>query len=409
MKVSIRPAFGRELLAFLLPSAAILSQWFSVAGINISWLLYILLFLLVFLRHRMLFSNGGLLVFVAAVVGLPPLTYVFGIAPSFSVGLYFSQITGMVVMLFICLMDDVEDKAFMRGVLFSCILFTAWGIYEVLTGHYVLFSNDAFFRYNWVGMHYPGVAFANTNDLVQYLVLLYPISGYLLLKRAKWLFASLAVAVVFVAFQAGSKLGMIAVVVTLMFAYAIGMITSGKKERNIRMFLLGVGILLALLTFDAFTGVVSAVVDNFFVIDTSADYYTGRDDIYTPLLGFALTHPMGGFGSAYVATEMAPHNLLLYVLCDYGWIPCGVVVVVVFKMAWFVLKKARESEGDAFWCLMLAALCLFVLTSSISSCNEQRKAVWIFLGICVRNVYLAPYGGGEGLRSKWLRLGWGRG
>lgn len=406
MKESKRPITMRAIFAFILPTTTILSQWFSVAGINISWLLYILLFLLVFLRYRMLFQHPGLLAAMGAVAVIPLLTFVFGLADAFPVTLYFSLLTGVVVLLHICMMRQGEYTAFLWGTVFSCVLFTAWGVYEVFTGNYLLFSNEALFKLNWVGLHYPGVAFANTNDLVQYLVLLFPVAGFVLLRHNKWVFLLMAVSVVFVIFQAGTKLGMIALVMILLLSFVVSMLSSGKASKTARLLLIGLLVLMGLWIYDLFTGTISSIVDNFLVVDTEADYFTGREDIYVPLLGFAATHPFGGFGSAYSVTETNPHNMFLYFLCDYGWLPTLVAVVIVVKMALFALRKAREQKGAAFWCLLFASLCLFIITSSISSCNEQRKAVWMFLAICLRNVYIEPQGGGEPLRAKWVKLTW---
>lgn len=398
----------QEIFAFILPSFIILSQWISVAGINLSWCLYVLLFGIIFLRYKMLFKHAGILTVAGAIAFFPILTYVFGIAPSYNVSLYFSIMTGLVVFLLIFIMSNNEYDAFMWGVVFSCVLFALWGIYEVFTGHYILFSNEALFRANWVGLHYPGVAFANTNDLVQYLVLLYPISAYLLLKKNKVIFGFLTIAVVFVTFQADSRLGMIAICAILCIAFVISMFTSGRTVKIGKMLLLGLFIVIALWIYDVRTGVVSSIFENFLVVDTNADYYTGRGDIYKPLIQFAFYHPFGGFGSAYLATENVPHNLMLYILCDYGWIPCLAAVIFIVKMTLFGAKKAKEQGGDAFWCLLLAAMCLFIVTSSISSSNEQRKAVWMFLGICARNVYNVSHGGGEILKGKWVRLSLGK-
>lgn len=397
----------KKLFTFFLPAAVILFQWFSVGGINLSWLLYIVLAFFVFLRLGMFRKHLGLACVSVLVVSLPFLSYVFGIADSFPVSLYFSLATSLVVLLYICSMDSVEYGAFVKGVLASCVLFALWGIYEVFTGHYVLFSNANFYRPNWVGMHYPGVAFANVNDLVQYLVLLFPITGYLVLKRSKLLFAAISVAVLFVVFQADARLGMIAIIMTMLLAYSFGIITGGKSDRMSKLLLTGVCILLALWVYDIVTGTVSTIFNNFIVIDTSADYYTGREDIYAPLIKHILRHPLGGFGSAYVVTGSTPHNLMLYILSDYGWLPFIITISSIVKMVLFSYRKMKNSDEKLFWSLLFASLCLFVITSSISSCNEQRKAVWMFLGICIRNVYVAPCDGSEPNSSKRVRLTWG--
>ena len=405
MRIRVSSINLQNVFAFILPTAIILSQWLSVAGISLSWVLYVFLFLLVFLRLDLFRQNPGFIVFGCVIVVVPIVTYPFGISADFQFGLYFSILTGLATFFYICFMDEKEYSAFIKGVLFSCMFFSVWGCYEIFTGNYLFFSNDAFFKKNWVGMNYPGVAFANTNDLVQYLVLLFPISGYLLLKRSKWIFGAFTIIVVFVTYQAGSKLGMSSIIIIMLLASAISTIIGKKVSQSInKLIIFAVSLLLFLWLLDIFTGVISSIFDNFLRVDTDSDYYTGRANIYIPLLRFISTHPLGGFGSSYSVTGFTPHNLILFIFCDFGWLPGFVFVFVTIRMVIISWKKIKEQERKAFWCLMFACVCVFVLTSSISSCNEQRKAVWMFLGICVRNVYVKPFDCSEKFESRLVKF-----
>lgn len=404
MKINLKFFSFWDLFAFLLPSATILTQWFSVGGINISWVLYIALFFVLLKRYRILLNYIGILGFILAVSIIPFMNFLFGIAGDFPLTLYFSLITGLVVLLYVCVMTETEYKSFTIGLLVSCVLFSVWGIYEIFTGNYLLFSNASLFKENWMGYHYPGVAFANTNDLVQYLVLLFPLSGWILLKKYKWLFALVSVLILFNIYHSGSKMGMISLCVVLFMAYVVGVYNRNKASKKAKMLLIGLFVIIILWILDMRTGYITSIFDNFLKVDVEADYFTGRNSIYTELLLFALKNPLGGFGSSYLVTNTVPHNLILFILCDYGWLPFAVFISVIVVMTVRALHNAKVTTIPEFWCMLFAALCLFVLTSSISSCNEQRKAVWIFLAICIRNIYISPIGGCEPLSPRFFKI-----
>lgn len=397
----------KEIFAFALPTATILTQWLSVFGVSISWLLYIAVFALLLFRHHKLLRHVGIMLISAAVVILPFANYLLGIATAFPFSLYFSLITGMSMFLFICSMDSREYSAFMKGVLFSCVLFTVWGIYEIFTGNYLFFSNEALLVKNWMGLNYPGVAFANTNDLVQYLVLLFPCVSHFLLKSSKLIYVVSFAAVIFVIFHASTKLGMIAFCLIPLLAYITDMAFQKNARSIIRLLLIAAGVIVVLIIVDLTTGIVSSIFKGFMVVDSDADYYVGRSQIYSDLIKFGLTHPLGGFGSAYSAAEMVPHNLFLYILCDFGWLAAIIFITLLFRTIAYTLQRAKAGgEDKKFWLLLFAALCMFAFTSSISSCNEQRKAVWMFLAICIRNIFVSPVDGSEPLRSKKFKLVW---
>ena len=102
---------------------------------------------------------------------------------------------------------------------------------------------------------------------------------------------------------------------------------------------------------------------------------------------------LGGFGSAYSANDFPPHNFLLFVLCDYGWIAAILLIVVLLKFGFKYYRFASLKRDDLFVILLLSTLILFPVLSSVSSTNEQRKIIWIVLGIfmnqylCCRKTY----------------------
>lgn len=405
MKLKIGSVELQSAFAFLLPVAIILSQWISIAGINFSWLLYIALFCFMFFRVDMIRKNPGFAVFLVIIAVTPIVGFPLGIANNFDFNLFFSLLTGFATLFFICSMSQKEYSSFMKGLMLSCFLFAVWGCYEIFTGHYILFSNDAFFKRNWAGLYYPGVAFANTNDLVQYLVLFVPISICSVLDKHKLVAIPLVLMTVFVIYQADSKLGMISFFIILFISYILNLLKIKDFGKSIsRIIIICSVVFVALLILELITGAISSIFENFLLIDSQGDYFTSRAYIYENLVEFIFTHPLGGFGSSYNVTGITPHNLLLFIFCDFGWIPGIAFVFAIVRMSVFTWKKTREQNCSFLWFVLFSALCVILLTTSISSCNEQRKAVWMFLAICIRNVYVAPFDGSNKFESELVRF-----
>jgi len=133
-------------------------------------------------------------------------------------------------------------------------------------------------------------------------------------------------------------------------------------------------------------GIVNATILHFFDLNVDADYFVGRERIYLNLLDVAKRLPLGGFGSAYSIQEMPPHNLFLYVLVDYGWIVFAVFICFLFSTGKKLLTRLRLNK-DAFDLVCFISLCVFPFLASVSSTNEQRKIVWVILGILIRQAY----------------------
>ena len=78
---------------------------------------------------------------------------------------------------------------------------------------------------------------------------------------------------------------------------------------------------------------------------------------------------------------------MLFVLCDYGWFAALFFILVLLKFGLGYFRAASIKRDDMFIVLLLSTLILFPILSCVSSTNEQRKIIWMALGIFM-NQYL---------------------
>ncbi len=374
----------------LLPSLIVLSQFFRVGPINVSWLLYIVIGLAVCYRVSLIVNNP-LLVSISIIVTFYPLfSFFWSPVTVFESSLYFSLLTGLVFLLFVATIPYALFPFFMNGCFASCLLFSAWGVYETFTGNYLLFHNPDFVnRLNPFGFHYPGVAFANTNDLAQYLAMLMPIVFAFTLQKGRFILRVLAVLTVicdvFVIYHCHAHLAMISLVVSIAIILLFCFIRNTRKP-----WLWGL-IVLTTICFICIaykTSLLTKLYSELTYVDSNNIHFTGRAEIYTTLFKSFLNHPFGGFGNAY-ATE-TPHNLFLYILCDFGLVVGVLFIILLF----FIIIRLFKQRNNWLSIGLLASILAFPLTSCISSGNEQRKIVWLVLGLGIRyaSYYLSNRG-----------------
>ncbi len=381
MKIHINT---KNIFNFILPVLVFLTQWFSFAGINLSWVLSILLLLLVVKKLPQLTRNNYILLFAVIVLVCPIANLIFSKSETLMYSLYISIVTGLVFMLYILSLNHDTYEAFVRGVVFSCILFALWGLFEIHTGNYLVYQHEYFtVRLNAYGKHYPGVLFTNTNDLAQYLVLIFSLVFGYLWKKNKVVSVITSVAILLCAYHAGSRLSMICLVLFFALSLLFKMLFVRNTKGVIGLISAVLAISVVLIIVESRTGMVSFIIDNYLVVDSTADYTTGRSAIYAKLIDAAKTLPLGGFGTSYSVNTMPPHNLFLFILCDYGWIPAILFVVLLIKMFATFWRSSKHNTNDMI-VFTLASLCIFPIMSCISSTNEQRKVIWLFLGMILR-------------------------
>lgn len=375
-----------KLMKLILPFTLIISQWIQFDRINLSWIIYAILCFIIIVKNKKLLKKTRIIVFSVFVVLWPLISYTLGQAAEFNINLYLSLLTGLICLVYISTLADNDFYYLLKGCGLACIVFSIWGFVEIYTGKYILFNritdNILTYRLNQFGLHYPGVVFSNTNDLAQFLVLLFPCQ-YLLLKNKKTLNIIFGILTFFVLINTDSKLSVISFILIIILGYFIKLNIS-KKNNKIKYIMIGFIIFIIVLAINSYTGWLSKIVKQNFNINIDADYYVGRAKIYTTLLKASKSLPFGGFGTAYSIQDFRPHNLCLYILCDFGWMALILFLVWTYKIGKLIYKNIFFSHESFFYSLMFCELILFIIMSSVSSCNEQRKGIWIFMAICIK-------------------------
>lgn len=364
----------------LLPTLIIISQFVRLGPVNLSWLLYVFLFCNAILNKN---RNSTSIFLLIITVSYPIISSLWSFAPFFYHNLYFSLITGIFVLLYVSSLDVKRGDFFVKGVFISCSVFVLLGFFEMMTGHYLIIADNYFtHKLNLNGFHYPVVAFANPNDLGQYLAILLPLSSVycftkIRTKLVRYTIPFLNLLGLYVIFNSESNMSMI----TFVFTYAIYLFLSRQSGLNVSQKIIIVFvILIGMLIVNYKTSLIERIANNVLFVSTDDVHYTGRAQLYKELLATALMHPFGGFGNAY--TVSFPHNLILYIADDFGLL---IAASFLLLLATIMLKmfKNRYCSDDIVYSILLASLVMFPLSSSISSGNEQRKVIWIFLGICL--------------------------
>lgn len=378
------PSLGK-LCLFLLPLMSVVSQWISIGGIKVSWLISVVLAVIVIMQYEKLQKSKVILTFCFLNMILPLVTAGFSISFSLNMSLYFSIFTGFVYLLYIYGLNEKEYDIFIDGCFFSCCICVVLSLIEIYTGMYLFSSEEVFtVRLNNYNMHYPIVAFANVNDLAQYLIVVFYVSLWRIWEKCKFIVIINYFLIIFVLLHTHSRLGLLLFFAILPLVFLLDTLIV-KKRINIgilgsAMFLFGIGLILLECVRGIF-GEICYAIKNY---DLNMDFIKLRLDIYIPLLEHALENPIGGFGDSYVINELPPHNLFLFILCDYGWLAITLFISFLIFLFVEIVRKIKKNKENIEYIYILALIIIFPILSIISSGNEQRKAIWILLGIFVQ-------------------------
>lgn len=366
----------------LLPISIFAFQYFSLFGIRLSWILYF--GFVIFVANRIAKKAIEIrIVIVGAIILLKPIVDTFVYNSIFNFDLYFSIITGIFCMCMILCLKTEEFDCFMIGCRWSLELFVFVGLIEIIFGKYLFFDNvDFIYCYNWLGLKYPGVVFTNPNDLAQYIVLLLPTFFYSKNEIFKYKNIIFVFALFFVLINSSSMLSILSATFVVISAFLSKLMRDYSINKLLKNIVVIFTIIIILFVINNKYKLIEMVVSKFYIFNPEEDYYLGRKEIYLDLLNYAKGSFLGEFGSSYVISKIGPHNLFLFVLCDYGWI---VFILFVGLLAWMVIKLVKiliNNMDDCFVLLMVLTFIVFPFLSCISSGNEQRKAIWMFIGIC---------------------------
>lgn len=378
--------FNKKIFIAFIPLGLILLQHLHIADINLSWLLSLILMLEILKRVSVVFAKPSIFLLTAIIVLFPLISYQWSFLPFFNFNLYFSLLTGLTSLLYIISLSKDEMTIYLKGVFLSEIVFLIWGLYEIFTGNYILYVHPVFAnRLNFEGMHYPIVAFSNANDISQYVATLLPVSSIFFFhintnsKMCKFLIIVVNLLAVYLIFHSESNLSMI----TFLGTYTIYFLflKSNNYMSSFKILIVILSIVFVGLNLSVILQFIEKLIDNVLFVDIKDAHFIARYDIYWRLINYILEHPQGGFGNAYAL--LTPHNLVLYMICDFG-IFIGVLFIVTFiKIFYKMIVKFRVLDNEPLYLILIASLIMSPFSTSISSGNEQRKAIWIFFGICI--------------------------
>ena len=379
----------KRFIILILPSLVFIFQFINIGSIHLSWEIYLLLGIILIMENkRAVNMEIALFVFIALLV--PIITFTYSSTNKFNLTLYFSITTGCLVMIYIFLLTEKEFYYFMDGIFISCILYAAIGLVEMLTGQF-LFEHDSkqIMMISDAGTHYPISAFTNSSDLAQYLALMFPISAVHFCSKCglnnknKMVFLFFSGFIFFIIERASSNLAIISMICCYIFFGGVVILVKRKLSTiKIAMFIF-VGLIISLYIVNKYSNFIPRIMENIFVTRTNV-HYTIRADIYSQIIDMSIQHPFGGFGNAYSVFD--PHNLILYIFCDYGLL-IGILFVFVIVDFIIVFFDYFLKSGSEEYLMLTTILMVFPLLSSISSGNEQRKAIYFFIGICMNMRY----------------------
>ena len=381
------PVYTKSIIV-LFPFATFIGRYLSVSIINLSNLFSLLLMFFVFrqfLKGR--FNNiKGYIVFFIFMIMYSLFTIIWSKYSAIGMTIFLPLVTGFTCMAFVASLDYKSLSLFLRSMSIFTYIILVIALYEIFFGSYILFDNSNFiYVLNKYGFHYPGVAFANPNDLAQYLVCVVPI---ILAKQfdEKKVFSYIIIFLVtlFILFNTNSRFSIISAFV-IMFGYFIVFLSKNKLILKRGLF---TGVLLyVLINLLSVIGIdlkTFGILDNFLLIDTSMDYFTGRSVLYAKAFDLGVENLLlgSGLGGSYAVTTIGTHNMFLFIFSDLGITFALGFVLFLFSL-FIQLYNYRKLKLFNFHLasIMLSFLVAFPIISSMSSANEQRKIIWLMLGL----------------------------
>ncbi|MFL2143629.1 O-antigen ligase family protein [Ruoffia sp. FAM 20857] len=387
-KLDSRIPFYMKVIIFLFPFATFIGSYLNVSVISLSNIYSLLLMFLVFrqlLKGRLNYIKGYIL-FFSVMIMYSLFTIIWSRYSPIGMTIFLPLVTGFVCMAFVASLDYRNLNLFLRSMSIFTYIVLLIALYETLFGSYILFDNNDFiYVLNKYGFHYPGVAFANPNDLAQYLVCIVPI---ILAKQfdEKKVFLPTIIFLVtlFILFNTNSRLSIISIFI-IVFGYFIVFLSKNKLIFKRGLF---TGVLLYVLinlvsvigidlkTFD--------LLDNFLLINSSMDYFTGRSVLYTEAFALGVENLIlgAGLGGSYAVTTIGTHNMFLFIFSDLGILfAVGFILFLFFLFIKLYRYRKMKLINFHFASLMLSILVAFPIVSSMSSANEQRKIIWLILGL----------------------------
>jgi len=360
---------------FIVPFIIFIGPFISFFEIRISniltlVLLVFILYKLFTYKFRLILTNLTVFILIAAFSLFNVLIF------QSYLDLFFSFISGLVLMFFISTTEFNFLNILIKGWFYIYSLIVILAIYEIFTNHYLFISNNIFIdRVNFLDLNFPLTFFGNPNDIGQFLVFSSCFFIYKLEKKSFNIFYFiLFFSTFFVIINSTSRIALFSFILIILFYFLF--FYDFNFIVKCFSFLL---ILIIILIF--FEEQFQLYFDNFFVFTTDSDFFISRWQIYENLINLGINNFFlgAGLGASYEASIIGPHNFFLMLFSDFGFFITFYLVYDIYVRKFVPLFKFRLNSK--FVSALVLIIIFFPLLSSISSGNEQRKILWLFLGV----------------------------
>ncbi|NKF08508.1 O-antigen ligase family protein [Clostridium gasigenes] len=378
------------ILIILFPIATFIGPFYGIGNINVSNI-YSLVLLVYFVKDILgkRFKYIGIYIlsiyiFIFYAFG----SLIWGKYNYIGFNIILPLITCCITMIFIASFNNEELDLFFRIFRWFTIIIVFWSLIEIVNGKYLFFNNiDFIYVKNQYNFNYPATVFINPNDLAQFLVVSLPFTIYYEFKYNKNKLFKILITVtsLFVVINTASRLAMICILIICIVYYIIGLSTeiriNIRKIMNILVLFFSI-----VLIFITISNVIPNlnIFEQFLNVDSSGGYYTSRDIIYRNIFQLGLENLIfgAGLGGSYVISEIGPHNMLLFIFSDFGiCITIGFIIILINLIIFLIKYKKIDICNLRYNRITVSTIIVFPILASISSANEQRKIVWILLGI----------------------------
>lgn len=381
--ILIQSNIYKVILIIILPFLVFIGPYFSIGSINISHLYNFII--LVYVIYAILVNkyngNNTFILFFVFILTYSLISLTWSDYSVIGESIIFALLTGFGVMTFISSFNPKELVLFLKSLTFFTIVVFVLAVIEILMGFYLVYDNAEFiFRKNAYALNYPGVFFTNPNDLGQFLIVAASIMILTLLEKKKYLYSLFIIVVtLFILVNTSSRLSVIVFILIILVYY---LISNSRGHINITKTL---SLVLIFITSSIFLIINEInIFEEFIKVDSNQGYYQGRSELYNSLFELGLENLFfgAGLGGSYFVTGVGPHNMLLFLFADFGFIITG---LFIFSLIISLIKLWKCKSLTIFSVnintIILSIFIFFPIISSISSANEQRKTVWILLGI----------------------------
>lgn len=369
----------------MFPYFTFIGAYIFIAGIKISNIYSLLLcaFVIKRLINMRYKSTSGYILFFFSLLLYALFSIIWGNYGDIGLPIIFPLITGFLAMAFVASLSEIELKLFLKSLSIFTFIVLALSLFEIFTGKYIFFNNVDFkYSVNIYNLHYPGVVFANPNDLAQFMLVGFPLLIFGLLRKKRIVISGiLFIATIFVLINSTSRIALISSII-IVLSYIL--LSIFKKNSKIIVFVTGITAVFILLPYLGINLDQYDVVNNFLKIDISQDYFTGRDIIYSRVFELGKDNILfgAGLGASYSISGVGTHNMFLFILADLGiFFAFGFVLLLITGFISMYKYKKIQIAGLDLSSIMFSILIVFPLFSSISSGNEQRKIIWVALGL----------------------------